>query len=236
MDAGERERLWRAIAARADRPGDEWWARAMCEACVEVMPVDAAILMLRATPRAQALLGASDTWASELAELEYTVGEGPGVEAYTDADSVLIPDLNLDQMRWPGFADAALSRGVGSVFAFPLTVGAIRLGTLELVSRGHRPLPQETLTDAAVMAEFATAALLHGAGMAELEGREYEPRLVTSFHEVNVATGMLAARLRIGLDDAFARLRAHAFSEDRPVLDVARDVLARRITLDLFAG
>jgi hypothetical protein len=44
---------------------------------------------------------------------------------------------------------------------------------------------------------------------------------------------MLAARLRISLDDAFIRLRAHAFGQGRSVLAVARDVLDRRIQLEL---
>jgi AmiR/NasT family two-component response regulator len=46
---------------------------------------------------------------------------------------------------------------------------------------------------------------------------------------------MLAGQLQITLDDAFARLRAHAFGRNRSVLDVARDVLERRISLDELA-
>jgi AmiR/NasT family two-component response regulator len=61
------------------------------------------------------------------------------------------------------------------------------------------------------------------------------PRPVTSFRDVNVATGMLAAQLRISLDDAFIRLRAHAFGQGRSLLAVARDVLDRRIALDELA-
>lgn len=235
MDGHGRERLWRAIAARAREPGEEWWAQAVCEACVEVLAADAATLALRASARAQELLGASDDWAAELAELQYTVGEGPGVEAYTDGGPVLVPDLGADQARWPGFADAALAAGIGSVFAFPLQVGAIRMGTLELFGRRPGGLPQAAVADAVLLADFATAALIHGAAEAERAGLDYVPRPVTSFQDVNVATGMLAAQLRIGLDDAFARLRAHAFGTDRPLLHVASDVLEQRVSLDELA-
>lgn len=235
MDGRGRKRLWQAIAARAETPGDEWWAQAVCEACVEVLGVDAATLALRAGGRAQELLGASDTWAARLAELQYTVGEGPGVDAYTEGGPVLVADVRADQGRWPGFADAAMTNGIGSVFAFPLQVGAIRVGTLELFGRRPGGLPQAAIADAALLAEFATAALLHGAEEAERAGEDYAPRRVTSFQDVNVATGMLAAQLRIGLDDAFARLRAHAFATTRPLREVARDVLERRIPLDELA-
>jgi AmiR/NasT family two-component response regulator len=59
--------------------------------------------------------------------------------------------------------------------------------------------------------------------------------MTLSYQDVNMATGMLAAQLRISLEDAFARLRAHAFSSGRSVLDVARDLLERRIPLDRLA-
>jgi AmiR/NasT family two-component response regulator len=41
---------------------------------------------------------------------------------------------------------------------------------------------------------------------------------------------MVLAQLGINADDAFARLRAYAFTRQRPLGDVARDVVARRLT------
>lgn len=237
MDGQRRERLWRAITERSDNSVDNGWSQAVCGVCVEaVRGVDAAILTLRGTARAQEVLGASDTWAAALAELQYTVGEGPGVEAFTHGGPVLVPDLSTEQERWPGFAEAALAAGAAAVFAFPLQVGAIKLGTLEFVRRRTGGLPNGALSDAALVADLATTGLLQQAGAAEQTGHPFAPRPVTSFQEVNVATGMLAAQLKIGLDDAFIRLRAHAFSQSRSVLEVARDVLERRIALDELAG
>jgi AmiR/NasT family two-component response regulator len=40
---------------------------------------------------------------------------------------------------------------------------------------------------------------------------------------------MVVAQLGISAADAFARLRAHAFAEQRLLGDVARDVVARRL-------
>jgi hypothetical protein len=237
VDRQLREPLWRAIAAAAEVPGRrESWAQAVCLACVDTLDqVDAAILALRGGARSEEVLGASDPWAANLAELQYTVGEGPGVEAFGGGSPVLVSDLSVEQVRWPGFAQAALAVGVGAVFAFPLRFGAIALGTLELVRRRPGGLTSAERRDAALAADLATAALLRHTREAERAGHEFAPRPVASYQDVNVATGMLAAQLQITLDDAFARLRAHAFGRNRSVLDVARDLLERRIALDELA-
>jgi hypothetical protein len=236
LDGQRRQRLWRVIAERAEVPGQDGWAQAVCAACVQALAqVEAAILALRGSARAHEVLGASDPWAARLAESQYTVGEGPGVEAFMTGGPVLVPDVSAEHDRWPGFVEVATAAGAAAVFAFPLQVGAIRLGTLEFLGRRPGGLSSGGVSDAALMAELATAGLLQAATEAERAGREFEPRPVTSFRDVNVATGMLAAQLRISLDDAFIRLRAHAFGQGRSVLAVARDVLERRIALDELA-
>jgi hypothetical protein len=236
LDRQRRERLWQVIAAASGAPGDDRWAQAVCVACTEEHAgADAAILALRGTARAQEVVGASDGWAAQLAESQYTVGEGPGVDAFSSGAPVLVPDVRVEQERWPGFVQEALTAGVGAMFAFPLQVGAIRMGTLEFLRRHSGGLTRAEVTFAGLLAELTTAGLLRQAGAAEEAGHEYAPPTVTSFHDVNVATGMLAARLRIGLDDAFARLRAHAFATGRSVLEVACEVQARGSALGELA-
>ena len=50
--------------------------------------------------------------------------------------------------------------------------------------------------------------------------------------EVYQAQGMVMARLGVSIEDATVRLRAYAFANDRPLLDVARDIIARVLRLD----
>jgi hypothetical protein len=47
--------------------------------------------------------------------------------------------------------------------------------------------------------------------------------------EIDQATGMITVQLDTGIDDAFARLRAHAYAQDRSLSDVALDVVTRRL-------
>lgn len=232
LDGQRRDRLSRAVEGFTSAvSGRARLAQALCAACVRVLPgVDAAALTLRAGARAEEMAGASDEWAVRLEEIQYTLGEGPGVAAFTDATPVLVADLGADGVRWPGFAVAAAAQGLAAVFAFPLAVGGIKLGTLSLYRRHAGGLAAAVVADAVILADLATYALLD-----QGEHDDDELRMALSYQDVNMATGMLAAQLRISLEDAFARLRAHAFSSGRSVLEVARDLLARRIPLDRLA-
>lgn len=232
IDGQRRERLWRAIGAQRTAPGEPDWARAVCAVCVSVVDVDAAALTLRGQSRtAQELLGASDEWAAELEQVQYTLGEGPAVSAFAEGEAVLVADLCEEKQRWPAFAEAAQGLRAASAFCFPLRVGAIHLGTLDLYRHRAGTLSAPRLTDAVILADLATMTLIEHTDRAEQCVAEWT-RPAVSYQEVNMATGMLAAQLGISVEDAFARLRARAFAEGRSPVEVAKDVLERRISPD----
>lgn len=230
-DNQRRDRLWRLVASRAGRRHLAGWAGVVCEVAVEQVDVDAAAISVRTTSRAQELIATSDGWAQRLEELQYTVGEGPGIEAFTTSSPVLVADLATAEGRWPGFADAVTTTGTGAVFAFPLHGGTIRLGTLDLYRRQPGELSPLGLADATDLAELATTALLTDANHREAAvpagwAQEDAPG---HYEDVSVATGMLAAQLHISVENALLRLRSYAFSHNRPLLEVARDVRRRQL-------
>ena len=47
--------------------------------------------------------------------------------------------------------------------------------------------------------------------------------------EVHQATGMVSVQLGVSAAEALARMRAYAFVHNRLLIDVARDVVARRL-------
>jgi len=49
--------------------------------------------------------------------------------------------------------------------------------------------------------------------------------------EIDQATGMVSAQLDVAIGEAFVRLRACAYAQDRRLSDVARDIVARRLRL-----
>jgi GAF domain-containing protein len=167
-------------------------------------------------------------------QLQYGLGEGPCVDAFSQDRPVLEPDLaEPATARWPAFSAPAVAAGVRAVFGFPLQVGAVRLGALNLYRDRPGPLSDEQHADALVMADVAAEALLvlqagapPGKLAAELEAG-------ADFHYVvHQASGMVSAQLEVSVGQALIRLRAHAFGNDRPLTEVARDVVARKLRFD----
>jgi AmiR/NasT family two-component response regulator len=60
--------------------------------------------------------------------------------------------------------------------------------------------------------------------------------LVRHRAEIDQATGMLTEQLGVNITDAFARLRAYAYANDLRLTDVAGDIVARRLRLNLGPG
>ena len=48
--------------------------------------------------------------------------------------------------------------------------------------------------------------------------------------EVHQAAGMLTGQLGVSIEEALVWLRTHSAKANRPIVDVARDVLHRRLT------
>jgi hypothetical protein len=117
---------------------------------------------------------------------------------------------------------------VNAVFAFPIQVGAARLGVLDVYRFEAAPLTSEALANALGFARIALASLL-GARPAGPAGDDFADLLGDSFRfssEVYQAQGMIKMQLGVSLAEAMVRLRARSYSLERPIGEVARDVIA----------
>jgi ANTAR domain/GAF domain len=187
------------------------------------------------------LMCATDPVCERLAEAQLTLGQGPCHDVLASAAPVLAADLGdaESSRRWPAFTPEAREHGAGAVFAFPLIVGAIRAGVLGLYRRSPSPLRDGQLGDLLIVADMATMLLLDSLGDgaaadglmdgARLDGQS--PDLAMHRAEIDQATGMLTVQLGVTAAEAFIRLRAYAYSEDRRLADVASDIVARRLRL-----
>jgi len=164
-------------------------------------------------------------------ELQQTLGEGPCVDAFEGEQVVLEPDLaHAETPRWHAFTPRAVDAGVRAIFAFPLLVGAVRVGVLDLYRDGPGDLTDEQHRNALAMADVMTHWVLDvqadaaPGSMADQLGLDADVRFV-----VHSAAGAVSVQLGVTVVEAMARMRAYAFINDRLVRDVAADVMARRL-------
>jgi hypothetical protein len=176
-----------------------------------------------------ALVYATDPLGLRLEDLASTSGVGPCFDAFTHRHPLLIPDLALEQSRWPGFAAEALEAGIAAVFTFPLQIGGARLGVLELHREKAGPLTADQLSDALLLSDEATETILD-----DLDGlRPMElPGMVDIQAEVHQATGFIAVELGVSLNEALLRIRGHAFAHRQTLVNVARQIIERRLQLE----
>ena len=227
-------------ARRPDRPfgvGPVGVApQALCELSARLLPVSGAGVSLMTEAGNRGTVSASDDTAAHIEELQFSLGEGPCVDAFTTNAPVLVGDLNdpadAASGRWPGFRDGAGEAGVRAIFAFPLHIGAIRLGVLDLYRDAPGELDLDDLTTALAIADAAALALLRYAADQAPQFTDDDTDRSSYRLEVHQATGMIRVQLGVSIQDAFVRLQAYAFSHARPISEVAADVVARRLRVD----
>jgi hypothetical protein len=230
--AGERRLRILARLAGETAPGME--TKRLCHVCAEVTGMTGAGIMLMSGDVPRGSVCTTNKVSDTIEQLQYGLGEGPCVDAYHQDRPVLEPDLAEPATpRWLAFAGPAVEAGVRAIFGFPLQVGAVRLGALNLYCDRPGPLTDEQHADALVMADVTAQALLvlqadarPGKLAAELEaGADFQ-------YVVHQASGMVAAQRDVSVGQALIRLRAYAFGNDRPLTEVAQEVVARKLRFD----
>lgn len=227
-----------AVLRRLLRQGSEFTTERLCQVCADVTGVTGAGIMLMAGDLARGSVCSTDGVSAVIEQLQYDLGEGPCVDAYHQDRPVLEPDLADPAVpRWMAFTGPAVDAGARAVFGFPLQVGTVRLGALNLYADRAGPLTDDQYTDALVMADVAAQAVLLLQADAAPDEVAVELESNANFqYVVHQASGMVAAQLDVTVGQALIRLRAHAFGNDASLTDVARDVVDRRLRFDTDSG
>jgi hypothetical protein len=200
---------------------------------VKVLPVDRAALMIGGPSTTWEPLGATDEIAARIEAHQVVAGEGPAVDAAQRGGPVLVDDMSVQFDRWPGLTTALGLDAYGAMFAFPLQIGAIAVGVLDLYRNEPVPIEADELTAMLAVADIVTMVLLSRPPPdvdANAIDAWWTPSPTSS--EIHQATGMVVAQLSVTPRIAYLRLRAYAFSNDRPLTEVAREVIERRLRFD----
>ena len=217
---------------------DELETKRLCSACAEITAVTGAGIMLMSGDVPRGSVCTTDEVSHLIEELQYTLGEGPCVDAYNLDVPVVESDLaHPTEPRWVAFTPPAVAAGVRGIFGFPLQIGAVRLGALNLYRDRPGSLTAEQHSDALVMAGIAAQAVLILQAGAPAGTLSAELDSSADFQSVvHQASGMVAAQLDVSVAHALIRLRAYAFGNGRTLNDVARAVVARDLRFNAVSG
>ena len=227
---------WASLVALLDgRPDADPMTRMqrLCEVCVQAAGVTGAALSIVAGEQ-RSTVCATDDVSSHLEDLQATYSDGPAVEAARDGWTVWAPDLTDGaEQRWAWFRSAAVEAGARAMFALPVRMGAVRFGALTLYRATPGALSPEEIHDARLLAEASAVLLaLNQPGEKTAEAFLWVVGDRSRFRpEVHQAVGATMVDLGVDPREAFARICAHAFAENRTLAEVAADIMAKRLRL-----
>lgn len=228
----DRDRLDAVLAEIEDAATSSVGFERVCTASVELLPVTGMGAMVMSGGQHGGTLFSSDARAHTMEQLQFSLGEGPCLDAYNEQRPVLVSELR-DQGSWPAFTRAAVDAGLGAIFAFPLQAFDARVGAFNFYRDEPGPLEDDDVEAATTLAELGTRLVLDV--VAERPPGWLPPpleKIMGDRRRVHQATGMVAVQLRVDVDEALACLRAHAWSQGRPLGDVSADVVERRIRFE----
>lgn len=210
----------------------------LCAPFLAVLPVAGASVSVLSSPVGQSTVCSTDAIAERLDELQFDLGEGPCWQAMATRAPVLASDLRTaNNSAWPTFAEAIRhdqrAHEVAAMYAFPLVVGSLDIGAVDLYALQPGELNSEQVSDAATLASIAAWQVLRrvlGDQASELDNGP------SSRREVHQATGMVLAQLNVSAEDAALLVKAHAFASGRSVRDVATDIVARNLDFTTHDG
>jgi hypothetical protein len=214
----------------------------LCQALVEILPVDGAAISVYLGAEVAVPIGASDLSATTGEALQFTLSEGPCFEAYASKQPVLLPDINRPDSpawsSWPIYT-AQLTRltPYRGLFAYPLVLADQAMGSVSFYRRSAGEPGQ--LVGAGDIAARITDRLLKAQTFPDPDGLVQHHWLDSPTsarrRQVWLAQGMTVQANSLTPGQALALLRAMAFAGDTLLDDVAADVVAGRIpvpTLD----
>lgn len=214
-----------------DRSDDDLLAElsALGRRAAEVVPSLVGVSLARAAEGVTLTLVASSQQVAALDAVQYVDG-GPCVEGAEDATVHRLHDDDpLDERRWRLFAAATAAHGVGSTLTLPVLAGGRAVGSVNLYAAEVDAFEDAAEPLAEVFGAWAEGAVRNAdLGFATRDLARSAPDRLRDLTTVEVAAGILAARLDLPVEDAGRHLRDAA---DRAGVDpvvLAHEVIAAR--------
>ena len=202
----------------------------LAERCIELLPADAAGLML-ADERGNLHLMAYTADRMRSVELfELQIAEGPCRDCYLSGRAVTNVSLADARTRWAVFTPAAEEAGFGSTHALPMRLRGRVIGALNLFTDLEATMSDDDIAIGQAMADVATIGLLHERNLREQTVVSEQLQIALNSRVlIEQAKGVLAARAGISVTEAFTRMRHLARRTGVTLTSVATAVLDRSL-------
>ena len=200
----------------------------MTRTLVEFLPVNGASVSTVGDFLGTETLAATDATIAKIDEHQFDLGEGPCWDALATLEPVLEPDVREHPRKvWPAFSKRLEDHGVAAIFAFPLAIGPLRIGAIDLYSTTPAELDNTTTTQTSALASIISRHVLRDA--LRSAGADTGPRGPYSRRTIHQATGFVIAQCGVSTDDAYLLMQGHAFAEGVSMEETAGETLAGRL-------
>src|SRR5690242_5702107 len=196
----------------------------LTERCVQLLGISAAGLLLTDGQDTLQLVAASSERTRLLELFQLQTDQGPCVDCFRTGQPVSVADLP-SAGRWPRFTAAAAEVGFAAVHALPMRLRTEVIGALNLFGTSPGALAEEKLRLGQALADVATIGLLQQRAIQRRD--TLTEQLQTALNSrilIEQAKGVLAERLQLDMEKAFALLRGNARSTNRRLSDLAQAV------------
>ncbi|WP_432904610.1 GAF domain-containing protein [Streptomyces syringium] len=202
-------------------------------ACGEDVGADGLGVSLITSGRIRTVAYAADERSYRLEDAQLVAGEGPCTEAYLQR-RIVEAQVHPASGQWPVFLRTAGELGIRSVVAVPLLVGDnVPVGAMDIYRTNDVPL---SAADRARLEAYARilALLVLDAHPALIGWEQAAPETGPVGYPpiVHQAAGAAAEASNVPVSEALARMRAHAFSHQQLLEDIARDILTGQLRLE----
>ena len=200
--------------------------------CVELLDAAAAGILLADDHGHLRVIGASTEQIHLLELFQVQNDEGPCLDCYKTGKVVLHPSLDRET-PWPNFTAECTAAGFHSVCAVPLRLASHTLGCLNMFMSAADGLTDADVALAQALADVASIAIVQDQAIRDAAAREGQlQHALNSRISIEQAKGMIAERLDVDMDAAFAALRAFARNNNRRLTDVAEALVAGTTSVD----
>ena len=206
----------------------------LCTFCLDSLAADGAAIVVVVGTVPQRVMASAGNVGAQLPSIEFELGEGPSFDCVKMGSIIEVTDLaNPRHTKWPLFTERALASGVSSLTAIPLAKGMNQLGALEIFGTEPRSMTRQNIIDGIKIAQRISSILLElpAEAIISTQARNWmapdQDRI-----RIHQASGMVAYMLDSTIEEALDRMRAHSFSHNLSLIEVANLIVSRDLVLE----